>query len=547
MRKGGLLDRFPLHLFTSTNGEGATLILDSPELGRLQLQPVPEGDRTVIVLSLDREDLEETRKAVGSHGGQEAHLIQANPERLPFRDQSLKTILTLSDRAVKPERSTGADRRSDVSGEELDRVLSPTGSIVELARMPHGKAIRNQRQPEHFLESGAYYARPASGDSYFVTRTWIPTPGPFESLDRGRIRSMRFRADLFFSRLAIHPLCDSVGLFVRWKSGGEPLIEYWNIVENREGYEGVTRLTSQSDFGLFVKAGWKAFLVGGAKSGGIVKFPLSVAELSNMKNHIKNLNALNGSGNPMLSAVLPKVIDQGYLCGQSFWAETRLESGSTKKFRWQPGWRERTGEAALSFIVDLHRSTGQLTQIRRGQFDELLKPHVTTLEAEAKKSDPGFELGPLVEVLWRVFDGRHIPLVRTHGDFWSGNLLNSAEGRLTGVLDWDASVEQGWPMLDLLNYVSLQRKWRTIWHFGSVVTRDLMRRRLTRWEREMFAKYCIELEIDDELWPSFVALYWLNRTSRYLGDYDESWLKQNVIKPLPKILGAVSSMHRPVP
>ena len=65
---------------------------------------------------------------------------------------------------------------------------------------------------------------------------------------------MRLRADLFFSRLGIHPLCDSVGLFARWKSGGEPLIERWTIVENREGYEGATRLTSQSDFGLFAES-----------------------------------------------------------------------------------------------------------------------------------------------------------------------------------------------------------------------------------------------------------------------------------------------------
>ena len=61
-----------------------------------------------------------------------------------------------------------------------------------------------------------------------------------------------------------------------------------------------------------------------------------------------------------------------------------------------------------------------------------------------------------------------MPLVRTHGDFGLANILVSnegqlVEGQLVGVLDWDASMEQGWPVLDLLNLIACQRKWRAIW------------------------------------------------------------------------------------
>jgi hypothetical protein len=101
-------------------------------------------------------------------------------------------------------------------------------------------------------------------------------------------------------------------------------------------------------------------------------------------------------------------------------------------------------------------------------------------------------------------------------------------------------MEQGWPVLDLLNLIACQRKWRAVWLFGNMVTRILMQRRLAAWERKMAAQYCAGLSIEDNLWPGFVALYWLGRGSWLRNAFDEKWLRQNAIKPLSQILEALS-------
>ena len=49
---------------------------------------------------------------------------------------------------------------------------------------------------------------------------------------------------------------------------------------------------------------------------------------------------------------------------------------------------------------------------------------------------------------------------RTHGDFWLGNVLvatASTEARVTGIIDWEDSVEAGLPEVDLAHlWLSLQ-------------------------------------------------------------------------------------------
>jgi hypothetical protein len=99
-------------------------------------------------------------------------------------------------------------------------------------------------------------------------------------------------------------------------------------------------------------------------------------------------------------------------------------------------------------------------------------------------------------------------------------------------------------MLDLLHLIAFQRKWRATWLFGSIITKTLMQRRLTMWENKMVATYCAALSLEDSLWPAFVSLYWLNHVLQARNDFGESWLRRNVIKPLPRILEALSQMPK---
>ena len=544
MRTGGLLDQFPLHLLTGGDGEFPTLVVDGLELGRLHLNRMHKGRRRIIVLSRSRRCLEDTRQTMTNQDGL-THLVVADPKWLPFRDQSIEKIVTLSYGQFQVDRSTSSDGTSATASEEFRRILTHMGWIVEIIHRHNWSTIREPQKTMYWAKTWRYIIRPASGLEYFVTREWIPQPWPFKSLHLGRFKSVYIGAQLLASRIGIRSLYDCVSLVVRSKTHTQCLIDRWTTVPIDTGCGMRPSPSSKNCFGLFVKACWNALLLGDKRPETVVKFPLSPVVSEKMKRQGNNLDALYTGRNQVLKSVLPRIVDQGITDGQAYWVETRIEGITATKYWWIPGWGRRVAESGFSFLMDLHQLTHQPTHILRSLFDELLDPHVATVEKEAKKIDQAFDMGPLVEALWDVFRERYIPMVHTHGDFWPGNLLVSKSAEIMGVLDWDTSLDRGWPMLDLLHLIAFQQKWRATWYFGSIVTKKLMRCKLVPWEHKMVEEYCTSMGIGHNLWSGFVALYWLNRSSQCIGPFDEIWVRRNVIKPLPQILKQVKGKCLP--
>ena len=542
MRKGGLLDRFPLHLFVGGSEGPPILIIDSSDLGRLHLMPLPEGCGTIIALADDKVLLQQTREAM-SDIGERFQLVQADAGWLPFRDQSVEVVVAHSTREAKASR--GGVVRGSAGGvhEDVGRVLTHRGRLVEVSLMSDPPAVRDVRQPQRWAQGRTFCARPACGSRYFVTPKWVPSHWPFRSIHHGRLRSLRISIDVLISRLKIRPLYDGARLVVYSKVHYNGLIERWTRDPDSNGHRGTaSHHLAQNGFGIFINvAGLNALLQGGDESTVIVKFPLGVRAMQAMKKHLDNVSLISAKGNPALTSLLPKIVDHGVIRGQGYWVESRLEGVAGTVFRYNRGWKRVVAQSALDFLLDLHTSTRQPTQISRSIVDELLEPHVATVEEKVKKFEPNFDLSSLVEALWDIFRDREIPFVRTHGDFWPGNLLISDRGRLTGVLDWDLSVARGWPMLDLLHFIAFQHKWRATELFGSIVTGRLMRRRFTSWERELVSRYCASLAIEDDLWAGFVAVYWLNRVSSTIDHFSQGWHRRNVLRPLPRIVDALLS------
>ena len=223
-----------------------------------------------------------------------------------------------------------------------------------------------------------------------------------------------------------------------------------------------------------------------------MKVPLDLEALLAGQNHAASLDSLATEGSQTLRSALPEAMGHGTTDGQPFWVESWLDGVDGTTFKWSRSWKRNTARSAVQYLTELHRSTARQTEISRGVFDELLQPSVDIVEAEAKKADLSFDLSQLAEALWTLFGGEEMPLVRTHGDFWSGNILVSDDGRLNGVLDWDSSVDRGWPMVDLLHFIAFQHKWKARWLFGSVVTGRLESR---------FPAFCLPLAQVHRCWP----------------------------------------------
>jgi phosphotransferase family enzyme/methyltransferase family protein len=537
MKIGGLLDQFPLHIFIRSNDKPVIVVIDSPELGRLNLRPMSSKCSRIIALSCDRTLLEQTREDMAT--GERVQLIQADEKMLPFRDQSVDVLITNSTSKANEGPQAASTEPPNAASEDVNRVLSATGVFVALGRALNSRATSSQKQEAHWVQTNTYYARRASGGHYFVTHDWLPSPWPFGAVHHGRMRSILIAIDLLLNRAGLRSLYGGISFAIHSNSTKPALAQRWTeAAQNNDGYTDGRLFHVGSD--VYVKAGENALILGPNNAGGIAKLPFTIIGLEYMKNHLASINDLHASKNPRVASFLPQILDYGLSNGQAYWVESWIDGIPATSYSWRAAWKRKVAESALHFLIDLHQSTSKPTEIHRELFDDLLQAPVAGVEETIREFEPGFELKPLVEALWRVFGGRQIPLVRTHGDFWPGNILVSTEGQLSGVLDWGLSMKQGWPMLDLLHLIAFQHKWRATWLFGSVTTKTLMRRRLTAWEHKMVAAYCAALSLEDSLWPAFVSLYWLHHASQARNDFGEQWLRRNVIKPLPRILKVLS-------
>ncbi|NIZ92029.1 hypothetical protein F1544_13640 [Kineosporiaceae bacterium B12] len=145
---------------------------------------------------------------------------------------------------------------------------------------------------------------------------------------------------------------------------------------------------------------------------------------------------------------VPRIVDAGSVEGLGWTAETLL-----------PGHRPRQLGKALvrdiaTFLSGLPTSTVQFTA--RTDAEVLARAHPN-------------RRAQLLDVADRLADHPLAanPVVR-HGDLWLGNCLRDRRGRLSGVVDWDASTPAGLPGADLLHLIATDVRLRRRSSLGDV-------------------------------------------------------------------------------
>lgn len=118
-----------------------------------------------------------------------------------------------------------------------------------------------------------------------------------------------------------------------------------------------------------------------------------------------------------------------------------------------------------------------------------------------------------------------------HGDFWTGNLL-VADGKLLGVVDWDAAGSGRLPLLDLLHLRLSSIREHRRQHLGPVLVSHLVEP-LELAHDDVTQQYSrrVDIEVTRDRFQALLVAYWLSRTAHELRtnpDRSREWMHGNV-------------------
>jgi aminoglycoside phosphotransferase (APT) family kinase protein len=182
---------------------------------------------------------------------------------------------------------------------------------------------------------------------------------------------------------------------------------------------------------------------------------------------------------------------------------------------------QRFSADCLDFLAELFRAT-----------DDESGEDVLARDADLVASAADVADRAPIESLARALEAEiaGVPVGFGHGDFWGGNLL-AQNGRLVGVVDWDAAGPGRLPLLDLFHFRLSAAASRARRPLGHVIADEFEQSGMDELTRE----YCerIDLEPDDHLRRALLAVYWLDYIAyqvRFFIDPSDrpKWVRDNV-------------------
>lgn len=529
-----MLEGFPIHLLLPPRSAGGiTLLLYDEKIGELQLQAVSNGARDLVIILPSSLEDQSPEILFSRPEYRNATLIYAEIEKLPFDPGTIDEIIICLSNSSTTEFAK--------SYEVLPKLLKNDGvlSIVDAHSFVPPPSSAG-------MQATNYYVRSPNKNEYFVTGRSAHSMSnwPFHSLPFGVVATLKLSFNLFCDRYCSFAVARPIKIIILAPVNDGPLISIWVDQDEKKSL-------NKSSVGLFVKAEWNAILFGLSNLQLIVKFPLNDAMVERMSDNAKTICSLNEKLSSQLQEKIPAIRNKGEICGQYYWEESLCSGLPASALRFSQKWKQRTADSGFKFLLKLHQETRIQSLIDTACFDALFpQEDIDELCLFAKEYDSSFDLTELLIVIKQVICNQDLPLVQTHGDFWPGNILVNVNAELEAILDWDASYECSWPVIDLLHLLTYQNKHTGYWHFGSVITKRLVPIKLKSWERRLVTKYFSELNISDNLWVCFVAIYWLERCIQWAKTSSserwdgEKWVRQNVINTAPIILAQMKSHYR---
>lgn len=272
----------------------------------------------------------------------------------------------------------------------------------------------------------------------------------------------------------------------------------------------------------------------------IVMLPQTDAGATRLRRHAEVAAALRRE--PRLqgwSALVPRPIEEGVIAGQYYLASQALPGTPAVALLSDPIERSQLLVHATRTITDLHERTAQLATIGPALLERWIDFPVLAirraLEANRYGADAFVALDDLRERLRASVAGRRVKIGWIHGDFWPGNLLVSANGAISGIIDWDRAAADELPGHDALHVVLYTKKLIQGVELGAVICSALRNSESMLLRGVPGAhKEGASTEIDAR---TMLLLYWLRFVAASLAQSgyfaaNKSWVKQDIVNVL---------------
>jgi O-antigen/teichoic acid export membrane protein len=235
------------------------------------------------------------------------------------------------------------------------------------------------------------------------------------------------------SVLLIHGrAADARPRLVRSHRGGVPAAMV-SVALAEGNWEGEQALRTASDTAVI--------MIRAQRSPGVLKVAATGSGVASLRREEEVLRQLRSDERlGAWRSLLPVPWHAGHLDGGAFLATSRLPGQSLP-----PGTARHLTSAAFHAITPLHH----LGRTVQAVDDSLLSRWVDEpAERIARTVDGSGGLSRLVATLRQDLVGRPVTLGWTHGDFYWGNVLADAVGRVTGIVDWSQAREADLVALD---------------------------------------------------------------------------------------------------
>ena len=154
-----------------------------------------------------------------------------------------------------------------------------------------------------------------------------------------------------------------------------------------------------------------------------------------------------------IQRLVPSPVVRGSHAGLQYFVEAWLEGAPGPPVRGRRG--HRWESQVVETITALHQATAVGTTLDAGEMTRLVHEPLAVIARACATGGHEGTLQRIEDVCDASLAGRVLPLVQTHGDFTATNCLFDTNGDISAVVDWEVSMPQGLPLLDLLQLLPI--------------------------------------------------------------------------------------------